>query len=613
MAAAVAHRGPDGEGVRSHGPIGLAHRRLAIVDMSPAGAQPMSNPEGTLWIVYNGEIYNYLDERKGLEARGYQFRSRSDTEVLLYLYQEYGQACLERLHGMFAFAIWDAPRDTFFLARDRFGKKPLYYQLTPDRFLFASEIKALLAVQSQAPAIDPEAINHFLSFDYVPSPRTAFQGIFKLPAGHQLTYRDGDVRVGRYRPMRSSFASTRDKPTPFELRQVLRTSVTRRLMGEVPVGVFLSGGIDSSAIVALLAEAGGPTIQTFSIAFGEASHDERPYARQVARQFGTDHHEFVVTPDLAAELPQIVRQYDEPFGDPSSLPTYFLAREARRSIIVALTGDGGDEAFAGYERYVKNALAARYLRWPRSIRRAAARAMRAVVPASLRFEHPLRQLERFTALDGIPLEQLYCRWLLHFDGEQKHDLYTPEFRSLVQEDSCAHVLSLFDQCGGDDLTAKELAVDVASYLPDDLLVKTDVATMAHSMEARCPFLDVDVTALSAMTPSSEKLNGLQTKFILKQALEGVLPAQILRRAKQGFGIPINQWLRRELKPLVHELLLGRRSIERGYFRADVLRRLVDEHERGQREWQYHLWNLLALELWHREVVDVVYSDHLSRA
>ena len=613
MAAAVQHRGPDGEGVLSLGPIGLAHRRLAIVDTSPTGAQPMSNQEGTLWIVYNGEIYNYLDERKRLEALGYRFRSRSDTEVLLYLYQEHGEACLERLHGMFAFAIWDAERATFFLARDRFGKKPLYYQLTSDRFSFASEIKALLAAQASTPPIDPEALNHFLSFDYVPSPRTAFQGIFKLPAGHQLIYQDGEVRVSRLRPMRSSCGPARGHPTALDLRRALETSVRRRLMGEVPVGVFLSGGIDSSAIVALLAGTGGPPIPTFSIAFGEASHDERPVRAARGETFQYRPPRVRRHAGLAEELPRIVRHYDEPFGDPSALPTYFLAREARRSIVVALTGDGGDEAFAGYERYVKNALAAKYLKWPRRVRRATAGVVRSLVPESLRFEHPLRQLERFTALDSGSLERLYCRWLLHFDSEQKQHLYTDGFRSAVHEDSCALVQSLFDQCEGEDVTARELAVDVASYLPDDLLVKTDIATMAHSMEARCPFLDVDVTMIAALLPSSEKLRGLQTKCILKRALDGVLPPQILQRPKQGFGIPIDQWLRRELRPLVHELLLGRRAIERGYFRPEVVRRLVDEHEHGRREWQYRIWNLLVLELWHREVIDGAYSDHRSLA
>jgi asparagine synthase (glutamine-hydrolysing) len=615
MASAMAHRGPDGEAVVAMGPVGLGHRRLAIVDRSPAGAQPMSSPDGSLWIVHNGEIYNHLDERRALEARGYEFRSRSDTEVILALYEEHGEACLARLRGMFAFAIWDGRKRALFLARDRAGKKPLYYQLTPRRFLFASEIKALRAVEEDSPAIDPEALHHFLSFDYVPSPRTAFRGIFKLPAGHQLVYRQGEVRVSRY--FRPSDAVPGPAPDPrmaaAEIRRTLGIAVQRRLMGEVPVGVFLSGGIDSSAIVALLAAGGGPPIPTFSIAFAEASHDESHWARLIARRFGTEHHEFVVEPDLVAELPRIVRQYDEPFGDPSALPTYFLAREARGAITVALTGDGGDEGFAGYERYVKNALAARYLALPAPLRHVAAAALRRAAPDHVPFEHPLRQLARFAALDARSLEQLYCRWLLHFDAEQKQDLYTPEFRASVREDSCAVVQALFAESSGADLTARELAVDVASYLPDDLLVKTDVATMAHSMEARCPFLDQDVVALAASLPSRYKLLGTRTKWILRRALRGLLPDRILRRPKQGFGAPIDQWLRRQLRPLAHELLLSRRSIERGLFRPRAVRRLLDEHERGVREWQFHLWNLLVLELWHREAVDGERSEHRSHA
>ncbi|MGH9383476.1 MAG: asparagine synthase (glutamine-hydrolyzing) [Vicinamibacterales bacterium] len=617
MTTAIAHRGPDGDGLITLGPIGLGHRRLAIVDTSPAGAQPMTNADRTLWIVYNGEIYNYRDERKGLEGRGHHFRSRSDTEVLLALYQEYGEACLERLHGMFAFAIWDVRADRFFLARDRFGKKPLYYRSTAQRFAFASEIKALLADGSPTPQIQLEAINHFLSFDYVPGPRTAFQDILKLPAGHQLIYKGGQIRVSRYRPMPSTFAPAGERPSPSELRQTLTAAVQRRLMGEVPVGVFLSGGVDSSAIVALLAEAGGAPIQTFSVAFREPSHDERREARLVASRFGTNHREFKATPALADELPSIVRHFDEPFGDPSALPTYFLAREARRDITVALTGDGGDELFAGYDRYVKNALAERALRWPRWLRRTAATTLQLVVPRSLRFEHPLRQIQRFCALDPSSLETLYCRWLLHFDADHKRELYTDEFRASVHEDSCALVQAFFDQAGGRDLAAREMEVDVASYLTDDLLIKTDMATMAVGMEARCPFLDVDVAAAAAALPSSAKLHGLRTKHVLKQALAGVLPHEILERRKHGFGLPIDQWLKRELRPLVYEVLLGQRASERGYVRTDSVRRMVEEHEAGRRQWQYHLWNLLVLELWHREVIDphqrTADSDHFSRA
>jgi asparagine synthase (glutamine-hydrolysing) len=617
MTAAIAHRGPDGEGLITLGPIGLGHRRLAIVDTSPTGAQPMTNADRTLWIVYNGEIYNYLEERKGLEARGYRFRSRSDTEVLLSLYQEYGESCLERLHGMFAFAIWDVGADRFFLARDRFGKKPLYYRLTPRRFSFASEIKALVAAGGPAPAIQLEAINHFLSFDYVPGPRTAFHDVFKLPAGHQLSYSGGQLRISRYRPMPPTFTAARERPTASDLRRTLAVAVQRRLMGEVPVGVFLSGGVDSSAIVALLAEAGGPAIQTFSVAFREPSHDESRAARLVADRFGTDHHEFTATPALADELPRIVRHFDEPFGDPSALPTHFLAREARRAITVALTGDGGDELFAGYERYIKNALAERASRWPHWLRRIAASALGRVVPESLPFEHRLRQFQRFWALDLSSLETLYCRWLLHFDAEQKRELYTDDFRTSVHEDSCALVQTLFDQVGGRDLAAREMAVDVASYLTDDLLVKTDMSTMAVGMEARCPFLDVDVAAIANALPSDQKLHGLRTKHVLKEALASVLPREILERRKQGFGIPIDQWLKGELRPLVHDVLLGPRASQRGYVRPDVVRRMVEEHESGRRQWQYHLWNLMVLELWHREVIDAGHvsadSDHFSRA
>ena len=605
MTTALAHRGPDGDGVVVRGPAGLGHRRLAIIDRSPTGAQPMSDPSGAVWVVYNGELYDYLDARRDLEARGHAFRSRSDTEVLLHLYLEHGAACVERMHGMFAFAIWDGRSRTLLLARDRVGKKPLYWRRTPRRFAFASEIKGLLAAGEARPDVDPEAVHHFLSFDYVPGPRTAFVGIEKLPPGHRLTVRDGQVRIERW--FRPSYVVPTPPPSPHEaagqLHGLLRAAVRRRLVGEVPVGVFLSGGLDSSSIVAMLADEGRARIPTFSVTFGEPSHDESRWARIVAQRFGTEHHEVVVRPDLAAELPRIVRHYDEPFGDPSTLPTWFLARETRREITVALTGDGGDEAFAGYERYVKSALAARWLRLPRPLRRAVAAVVGGVVPAGLRFEHPLRQLARFTALDRESLAQLYCRWLLHFDAEQKAALYTPELRAAVRDESCALEQALLAASDAPDQTGRELAADVASHLPDDLLVKTDVATMAHGMEARCPFLDQEVAAFAAALPSSYKLRGTRTKWLLKVAMREHLPTDVVDRPKQGFGIPIDQWLRRELRPLVHEMLLSPRALARGWFRPEAVRRLVDEHERGVREWQFHLWNLLVLELWQREVVD----------
>jgi asparagine synthase (glutamine-hydrolysing) len=565
----------------------------------------MANPERTLWIVYNGEIYNYLDERRHLESRGRRFQSQSDTEVLLALYEAYGEACLDRLHGMFAFAIWDARDRKLFAARDRFGKKPFYYRIGQDRFSFASEIKGLLAETERRPDIDADAIHHFLSFAYVPAPRTAFKGIAKLPAGHRLVYERGQLRVDRYfTPRYTQPATAIDVRTAAsELRTLVGDAVRRRLMGEVPIGVLLSGGIDSSAIVALLSDGGGPPLSTFSIRFSEASYDEGPYARIVANRFGTVHHEIEVTPDLAAELPRIVRQYDEPFGDAAALPTYFLAREARRSITVALTGEGGDEAFAGYDRYVWMAAARRYLNVPRTVRRAAACLLAGIVPDSLPFDHRLRKLARFSAIDPGSLEDLYCRWMLHFQSAQKRSLYSSDFSAAVSEESCALMRTWFERALADDPLGRQLAVDTESYLPDQLLIKTDISTMAHGLEARCPFLDQHVASFAAGLPSDMKLHGRTTKWILRRALRGLLPDEILDRPKRGFAVPVGRWFRQELRPLVHDVVLGRRAIERGYFKAEALRRLVDEHESGRFGWQHHLWNLVVLEVWHREVVD----------
>lgn len=605
MSRALAHRGPDGDGLVADGPAALASRRLAIVDRSPAGAQPMRLPEAPVWIVHNGEIYNHAEERRRLAGRGHAFVSRSDTEVLLRLYLDQGADCLDRLDGMYAFAVWDGRSRELFAARDPLGKKPFHYRESPDQFAFASEIKALLAAGG-TPAVDPAAIHHFLSFDYVPGADSAFRGLHKLPPGHWLRYRGGELRLGRY--FRPHLARRSPVPSPAEaaaeIRRRLAAAVDKRRADEVPMGVFLSGGIDSSAITALLAAASGAPIRTFSVAFDEPNHDERHWAARVARRFGTEHREFVVTPALADELPRVVAQFDEPFGDPSALPTYFLAREARREITVALTGEGGDELFAGYDRYRLDALARRWLALPAPVRRAAAAALRPIERGPFSPEHSLRRAARLAAFRPQSAGERYGRWLLHFDAREKQRLYSPEFAAAAPESS-EHLLDTQLAAGdGDDPLARVLAADTLGYLAGDLLVKADVASMAHGLEVRCPFLDRQLVDYVSGLPSEYKLRGATRKWILRRALAELLPAAVLHRPKRGFGLPLAGWLRGPLRPLVREVLLSPRAAARGYFRVGELRRLVDEHERGVRPAPFELWNLLVLELWHRERIDV---------
>jgi asparagine synthase (glutamine-hydrolysing) len=611
MNAALAHRGPDDAGIYCDGPMGLAHRRLSIIDLSPAGHQPMSNEDGTIWIVFNGEIYNFQDLRPDLVQRGHRFRSRTDTEVILHLYEERGVGCLDCLRGMFAFAIWDAPRRQLFLARDRLGKKPLCYQQDAEAFRFASEAKAIL----QDPAVDarpdPAGISHYLTYGYVPSPGSAFQGMRKLPPAHYLLCRDGRVEIVRYWRLRRDQKLDRSEAEWCqEIRTRLEEAVRLRLISDVPLGAFLSGGIDSSAVVAMMSRAGttpgrGGVTKTFSIGFDEPEYDELRYARLVAERFGTEHHELVVRPDAAAVLPKLTWHYDEPFGDSSAVPMYYVAQMTRRHVTVALNGDAGDENFGGYDRYVANLLAASFDRWPgAALLRRAIRWGLHLWPQGGRRTSLFTRGRRF--LDGLTEvpERRYARWFCHFYGDRKDELLSPEFRaSLDGADALDLLLAAYRESDAPDFADATLGVDAALYLPDDLLVKVDIASMAHSLEARSPFLDHEFMEFAATIPSNLKVRGRTKKYILKRALSDLLPEEILHRPKMGFGVPIDHWLRYELRELAYDTLLGPRCLGRGYFRSETIRRLLDEHARGRANWHYLLWTLLMLELWHRTYVD----------
>lgn len=604
MSAALAHRGPDGEGIHVEGNIGLGHRRLAIIDLSPAAAQPMPNEDETLWITFNGEIYNFHELRRELEARGHRFRSQADGEVILHLYEEDGTGCLRRLRGMFAFGLWDANRQRLFLARDRVGKKPLVYFQDTRRFLFASEPKAILQDPAVPIAPDPQAIHHYLTYGYVPSSLSAFRGIQRLLPAHYLLLESGKVSIERYWRLR--YGSKLDLPQEEaceELLARLTEAVRLRLISDVPLGALLSGGIDSSAIVALMAAGSPSRVKTFSIGFEEASYDEREAAAIVADRFGTEHHAFVVRPDAAALLPALVWHYNEPFADSSAVPTYYLAQVTRPHVTVALSGDGGDEAFGGYERYAAHGLACRADRVLGPLRPALA-ALGAALPPGGDGRGIRRRAQRFLEALAAPPADRYARWMVHFNAEQKAALCTPEFAAATGDtDSLALLREAFTATDAEDPVEAAMAADVARYLPEDLLVKLDLATMAHSLEARCPFLDAEVVEFAARLPVRWKVWGTAKKVLLRRALRDLLPPEILGRPKQGFGVPIDVWFRGPLKDLAFDTLLSPRAADRGLFRPAAVRHLLEEHVSGRADRRYQLWNLLMLELWYRTFID----------
>jgi asparagine synthase (glutamine-hydrolysing) len=606
MSGALAHRGPDDSGIRCDGPVGLVHRRLSIIDLSPAGHQPMSNEDGTVWIVFNGEIYNFQSLRPALEARGHRFRSQTDTEVILHLYEELGPDCVEPLRGMFAFAIWDAPRRRLLLARDRLGKKPLCYQVDDQALRFASEVKAILQDPAVEARPDPRGIAEYLTFGYVTGASSAFQGIRRLPPAHRLVWEGGQLRVERYWRLRRGGKAARSEAEWGEgIRAHLEEAVRLRLISDVPLGAFLSGGVDSSAVVAMMRRVSSGPVKTFSIGFAEAEYDELRYARLAAERYGTEHHELVVRPDAMAVLPKLAWHFDEPFGDSSAVPTYYVAEMTRQHVTVALNGDAGDESFGGYERYVAQRLAGRLDRLP------GARALRGLLggvgrllPRGAPRRSPISRARRL--LEGLAEtpERRYARWFCQFHGERRATLLRPEFRRAAGEtDELAPLLAAFRESDAPDAGDATLGVDTELYLPDDLLVKVDIASMAHALEARSPFLDHVFMEYAATIPFDLKVRGRTTKAVLKRALIDLLPEPILTRPKMGFGVPIDHWLRHELRDLATETLLAPRALQRGYFQPETVRRLLDEHVRGVAGWHYPLWTLLMLELWHRTYID----------
>jgi asparagine synthase (glutamine-hydrolysing) len=605
MNAAIVHRGPDDDGFFIDGSAALAMRRLSIIDVA-GGKQPIHNEDRTKWIVFNGEIYNFQEVRDDLEKRGHRFYTKSDTETVIHLYDEYGPECVEHLRGMFAFAIWDTREKVLFLARDRVGKKPLLYAHRANGdIVFGSEFQALLAHPNVSREVDLSAIDNYLSFLCVPAPGTAFKNIRKLEPGHWLRWKDGEIETKRYwLPDFSNKIKISEGEAIEETTRLLREATRLRLISEVPLGAFLSGGVDSSTVVALMAEVTDRPVKTFSIGFEEEDFSELKYARRVAEHVGAEYNEFIVRPNALEVLPVLVEHYGEPYADSSAIPTYYVAKETRKHVTVALNGDGGDESFAGYERYAAMKLAENYQRIPGLLRKPFIEKAVGLLPSSELKRSRVRDLKRFLTAAELPKAERYLRWVSAFDGKAKADLYTADFARKVSGENASSVLGKwFAKVNGAGILDAALLTDQMTYLPNDLLVKVDIATMANSLEARSPFLDHKVIEFAASLPGSMKMHGYQTKSLLKKVAAGVVPREVVYRRKMGFGVPIGKWFRTEMKDFLMEILLSERSLTRGIIRPEVIRRYVTEHTAAERDHSFQLWAFLMLELWFQRFID----------
>ena len=604
MCDTLAHRGPDDQGVYLTPGVALGHRRLSIIDLRPEGRQPMANEDGTVQIVFNGEIYNFAEHYKWLIARGHRFRSRTDTEVIIHLYEELGVRCLERLRGMFAFAIWDQRKRSLFLARDRLGKKPLFYHFDGRRMLFASEAKALLTYPGFVREPDHAAIDTFIALGYVPAPLSAFHGMCQLPPAHYLLLADGKFQIQRY--WRLAFTPKLELGEHEACAQIvdrLTEAVRLRMISDVPIGAFLSGGIDSSSIVALMAKLGTGPVKTFSIGFEESAYDETTYARAVAQLFSTEHHEFIVRPAGQEILERMVWHYDQPFADPAALPTFYLCKLTRDYVTVALSGEAGDENFAGYPRYGYDSIVYYLQRKPRLLRRIvrdAARLGERLLPDSSAMASKLRVMD---AIAGSNADRWAARSTTRLNSASRWLLYTDEFASGLDSDSPEKmVVGVFKDTDAEGLDAS-LNLDLNLYLPNDLLVKMDIASMAVGLEARAPMVDHEFIEFVAKLPTRFKRSGLSSKVIFRRAMKDILPKSILNRPKQGFSVPLDQWFRGQLKDLIRDTLLSSRSSGRGYFNRDMIEAMIDAHTSSRADHQQELWALLMLELWHRVFID----------
>ena len=600
MVERVRHRGPDDVGFAAPEPCSLGHARLSIIDLK-TGHQPLTNEDGSIFLVCNGEIYNFQALRAALESRNHRFKTNSDNEVILHLYEEHGPDCVKQLDGMFAFALWDAKSAQLLLARDRLGEKPLVYYQGEGFFAFASELNALLSLDAIPRVLDPRALHYYLSYLAVPYPLTIYRGIRKLPPAHRLLLDGGEPRLERYWHLEPEPEDMRLDPAAEQVRAAVEEAVRSRLISDVPLGAFLSGGIDSSIVVGLMSKFCIDQVRTFSIGFGDPAYDELEYARIVAERFGTSHTEFQVEPDAVDVLPLLMRHYGEPFADPSAVPTYYLARKTAEHVKVALTGDGADESFGGYPRHFAARACGQVDKVTPSLGKLIG-VLGSVLPKGKDRKSSLRRARLLLGAMHLSPARRHAAWLSYASESEKRDLYTPAFAEVTgQMDTSDAFADAYQACSGlDDPAAAAMFADLIAYLPNDPLVKMDIATMANGLEARCPLLDHKVIELALRIPSRHKLYGNRGKFVLRYAFRDLLPKPIYTRGKMGFGVPIAAWLREDLAPFAENTLLHSKTILNDIFSAEAVARLLREHTSGKADRAYKIWTLLCFELWARE-------------
>ena len=600
----LVHRGPDDEGFYVKDGIALAMRRLSIIDLS-TGHQPIANEDETVWTVFNGEIYNFQELRNELLAAGHKFKTKTDTETIVHLYEEKGEDFARHLRGMFAVALWDAKKKKLILSRDRMGKKPLFYSLDREFLAFSSELNSLISFPKIKKDVNLAAVDAYLTLQYIPSPLTIYKGVKKLDPACTLVFENGEEKIGRYwdLPLKNDGVRMPLRDVKEELSRLLYESVKIRMISDVPLGAFLSGGVDSSIIVALMAEISDKPVKTFSIGFREEEFSELKYAREVAAMYGTDHSEFIVEAEMSGILPTLVTHYGEPYSDSSALPSYYVSRETRKAVTVALNGDGGDEVFGGYLRYVGAKLAYYFQIMPDWSKKAAILSLKPFGEKNAPFNTLWRGRKFLEAVSNSSLEDIYLSTISYFKIAEKNALTTFKFQNALGKDldyARTYIHSIFDRTKDQDLLNRLSYVDLNSYLPQCLMTKMDIASMANSLECRSPFLDHKLMEFVYPLAGDLKLKGLnRTKWLLKETFRDLLPGRIYKRGKMGFGIPLGSWFRGQLKKTWADACLSERALARGYFREEELFRLWDEHQTGKRDHGYKLWNLLMLELWHQ--------------
>ncbi|MGH8581629.1 MAG: asparagine synthase (glutamine-hydrolyzing) [Gammaproteobacteria bacterium] len=601
MCDVIRHRGPDDEGTHVSGRAAIGMRRLSIIDLA-SGHQPIHNEDRTLWVVLNGEIYNFRELRAGLETRGHRFYTQSDTEILVHLYEEHGERCVAYLKGMYSFALWDEPRQRLFAARDRIGEKPLYYALRNGKLVFGSEIKCLLQTDAVSKDLDLAALDAYFTFLYIPAPATIFRDIRELPAAHALVFDRDGLRIERYWTLDFCVDRSRDSEATVQaFRERFYQAVRGQLVSDVPLGALLSGGIDSSAVVAAMSEAASGRVKTFSIGYGAegAYYDERRYARQVAERYSTEHHEIVVQPQVLEIIPELVRAFDQPFADSSAIANYYVFRETRRHVTVVLSGLGGDEVGAGYERYLALQLQRYYRALPNSLRAGLVEPLVNRIPDSKQGNRITERIKRFVRTGALPSQDAYLRYITAFDEERRGGFYSPRLSRAISLDAAR---AAYDQTFGRasiaDLLNRALYTDLMLYLPGDLLVLTDRMSMLHSIEARAPFIDHTLVEFMATVPPEMKLKGFDKKHLLKRAFQGVLPKEILYRRKQGFTVPLTVWFRNDLGPYTRSLLCKERLEATGLFQWPSIARLLEEHMSHKENHHNRIWGLLMFMVWY---------------